>query len=129
MIEAHGDPGSEHILPAEPPAVIDCLAFDLHLRILDRAEELCFLELECARLGHAATGRWLLRECPRRRSDDAPEQMLCFYRSHRAATRAKLYTWRAGEPDGRTPEEWRACASQYLEAALENARLSVRYPG
>lgn len=40
VVEAHGDLRPEHISLAEPPAVIDCLEFDLQLRILDRAEEL-----------------------------------------------------------------------------------------
>ena len=125
VIEAHGDLRPEHVLLAEPPAVIDCLEFDLNLRILDRAEELCFLELECARLGHPSAGQWLLRHCLARLSDDAPEELLHFYRSHRAATRAKLYTWRAGEPDGGTPAEWHDRAGQYLETAVENARRSL----
>ncbi|NJD30550.1 MAG: hypothetical protein FIB04_01525 [Gammaproteobacteria bacterium] len=115
VVEAHGDLRPEHILLAEPPAVIDCLEFDRDLRVLDRAEELCFLELECARIGHASTGRWLREQCLRRLSDDASCELLGFYRSHRAATRAKLYTWRADEPDGGTPEQWRARARQYLE--------------
>lgn len=125
VIEAHGDLRPEHILLAEPPAVIDCLEFDLQLRILDRAEELCFLALECARLGHAETGEWLLRESLARLSDDAPDVLLHFYRSHRAATRAKLYAWRAGEPDGGTPREWRERAASYLDTALEAARRAL----
>ena len=94
VVEAHGDLRPEHILLSDPPAVIDCLEFDRNLRILDRAEELCFLELECARLGHAPVGRWLLEECLRRLSDDASRTLLDYYRGHRSATRAKLYTWR-----------------------------------
>jgi len=121
IVEAHGDLRPEHILLSDPPAVIDCLEFDRNLRILDRAEELCFLELECARLGHAPVGRWLLQECLRRMSDDAPATLLGYYRSHRSATRSKLYTWRAGEPDGGTPEQWRARAAQYLAIALDAA--------
>ena len=119
VVEAHGDLRPEHILLSEPPAVIDCLEFDRNLRILDRAEELCFLELECARLGHAPVGRWLLEECLRRLSDDASRTLLDYYRGHRSATRAKLYTWRVDEPDGGTPEEWRARAAQYLAIALD----------
>ena len=119
IVEAHGDLRPEHILLSDPPAVIDCLEFDRNLRILDRAEELCFLELECVRLGHAPVGRWLREECLRRLSDDAPRALLDYYRGHRSAIRAKLYTWRAGEPDGGTPEQWRARASQYLAIALE----------
>jgi aminoglycoside phosphotransferase family enzyme len=119
IVEAHGDLRPEHILLSDPPAVIDCLEFDRNLRILDRAEELCFLELECARLGHAPVGRWLLEECLRQMSDDASCALLDYYRGHRSATRAKLYTWRAGEPDGGTPDQWRARAAQYLATALD----------
>jgi uncharacterized protein len=126
IVEAHGDLRPEHILLSDPPAVIDCLEFDRNLRILDRAEELCFLELECARLGHAPVGRWLLEQCLRRLSDDAPRSLLDYYRSHRSATRAKLYTWRAGEPDGGTPEEWRARAAQYLAIALDATTAASR---
>jgi aminoglycoside phosphotransferase family enzyme len=115
VIEAHGDLRPEHILVADPPAVIDCLEFDRELRILDRAEELCFLELECGRIGHASAGRRLRDECLRRLADDASPALLDLYRGHRAATRAKLYIWRVGEPDGGTPEEWRSRAREYLD--------------
>jgi aminoglycoside phosphotransferase family enzyme len=126
IVEAHGDLRPEHILLSDPPAVIDCLEFDRNLRILDRADELCFLELECARLGHAPAGRWLLEECLRRMSDDAPRMLLDYYRGHRSATRAKLYTWRAGEPDGGTPEQWRDRAAQFLAIALEATTAAPR---
>ena len=42
-----------------------------------------------------------LRGCLAQLGDSAPDALLAFYRSHRAATRAKLYVWRASEPDGR----------------------------
>ena len=115
IVEAHGDLRPEHILVADPPAVIDCLEFDRELRILDRAEELCFLDLECGRIGHASAGRRLRDECLRRLADDVSPALLDFYRGHRAATRAKLYIWRASEPDGGAPEEWRSRASEYLD--------------
>ena len=121
VVEGHGDLRPEHVLLTDPPAVIDCLEFDRDLRVLDRAEELCVLELECARIGHAATGRWLLDACLARLADHPPAPLLEFYRSHRAAHRAKLYAWRAAEPDGGTPEDWRARAAQYLDTALESA--------
>ena len=54
VVEAHGDLRAEHIVLLDPPAVIDCLEFDRSLRVLDRAEELEFLEIECARIGHGA---------------------------------------------------------------------------
>jgi aminoglycoside phosphotransferase family enzyme len=126
VVEAHGDLRPEHILLDEPPAVIDCLEFDRNLRILDRAEELEFLAMECARLGHAATGEWLARECLALLADDAPLQLRHFYRSHRAATRAKLYVWRATEPDGGVPEQWFGTARTYLRLALDAIDAAAR---
>jgi aminoglycoside phosphotransferase family enzyme len=126
VVEAHGDLRPEHILLDDPPAVIDCLEFDRNLRILDRAEELEFLAMECARIGHATTGAWFVRECLARLQDDVPPPLQSFYRSHRAANRAKLYAWRAGEPDGGSPEQWFATARDYLRLALESALLATR---
>ena len=121
IVEAHGDLRPEHILLDDPPAVIDCLEFDRNLRTLDRAEELEFLALECARLGHGATGEQLARECLAILGDAVPKQLQQFYRSHRAATRAKLYTWRASEPDDGSATQWLATANDYLGLALEAA--------
>jgi aminoglycoside phosphotransferase family enzyme len=120
IVEAHGDLRPEHILLDQPPAVIDCLEFDRNLRILDRAEELEFFAMECSRLGHAATGERIARECLARLADDAPSQLRLFYRSHRAATRAKLYVWRASEPDGGIPGHWLETARAYLRVALDS---------
>jgi aminoglycoside phosphotransferase family enzyme len=44
-----------------------------------------------------------------------------FYRSHRAATRAKLHTWRASEPDHDDAGRWLTTAGEYLAIALEAA--------
>lgn len=126
VVEAHGDLRPEHVQLARPAAVIDCLEFDRNLRILDRAEELEFLAMECARIGHAGAGAWLARACLRQLHDDAPAPLRSFYRSHRAGTRAKLYAWRAGEPDGGDIEHWMATARGYLSLALESARLAAR---
>jgi aminoglycoside phosphotransferase family enzyme len=125
VVEAHGDLRPEHILLDDPPAVIDCLEFDRNLRILDRAEELEFLVLECTRIGHAATGRWLAQYCLALLADDVPPLLQQFYRSHRAATRAKLYAWRAVEPDDGSTEHWLATAREYRQVALQSARQAL----
>lgn len=126
IVEAHGDLRPEHVLLDDPPAVIDCLEFDRNLRILDRAEELEFFAMECSRLGHAATGERVARECLARLADDAPSRLRHFYRSHRAATRAKLYVWRATEPDGGTPRQWFETARAYLRLALDSIGAAGR---
>jgi aminoglycoside phosphotransferase family enzyme len=121
IVEAHGDLRPEHILLDDPPAVIDCLEFDRNLRILDRAEELEFLVLECGRIGHAAVGAQIARECLAMLGDAPPARLQQFYRSHRAATRARLYSWRAAEPDDGDTARWLTAARDYLAIALEAA--------
>jgi len=54
IIEAHGDLRPEHICLEAEPQIIDCLEFSRALRILDPADELAFLALECERLGAPA---------------------------------------------------------------------------
>jgi len=125
IVEAHGDLRPEHVLLDDPPAVIDCLEFDRNLRVLDRAEELEFLALECARLGHAAIGERIARECLARLDDTVPPALQRFYRSHRAATRAKLYVWRAAENDGDDPHRWQATAREYFDLAVAAARAAA----
>lgn len=128
IVEGHGDLRPEHVFLLDDsslPVVIDCLEFDRDLRILDRAEELCFLELECSRLGHAAAGARIRAHCLAQLEDAAPASLLDFYRSHRAATRAKLYVWRADEPDGVDPRHWRSQASAYAAIARDRARHAL----
>jgi aminoglycoside phosphotransferase family enzyme len=134
VVEGHGDLRPEHVYLGKAAAIIDCLEFDRELRVMDRAEELCFFELECAFVGHGGVGARLREQCLARLGDTAPDPLLALYRSHRAATRAKLYLWRAQEPDGDTPDAWRARARRYLEIALSEAppgvflRDAVRVP-
>jgi len=117
IVECHGDLRPEHLYLGEPVAVIDCLEFDRDLRIMDRAEELCFFELECQVAGYASVGECVRAGCLQRIGDHASGPLLAFYRSHRAATRAKLYVWRADEPDGDTPEAWHRRAARYVDLA------------
>jgi aminoglycoside phosphotransferase family enzyme len=51
--------------------------------------------------------------------DAVPTRLQQFYRSHRAATRAKLHTWRASEPDHDDAGRWLGTAGEYLAIALE----------
>ncbi|HEX5168506.1 MAG TPA: hypothetical protein VFW11_04990, partial [Cyclobacteriaceae bacterium] len=47
VIDGHGDLRPEHICLAPGPAVIDRIEFDKSLRVIDVAEELSFLSVEC----------------------------------------------------------------------------------
>jgi aminoglycoside phosphotransferase family enzyme len=118
VVEAHGDLRPEHVVLTDPPVVIDCLEFDRNLRVLDRAEELEYFVLDGERIGQGAACREIARQCLARLGDPAPTGLLQFYRSHRAATRAKLYAWRAGEPDDGSPAQWLEASRQFIGIAL-----------
>lgn len=125
VAEAHGDLRPEHVFLGTPAAIIDCLEFDRELRILDRAEELSFLELECARSGDRRAGPSLRRQTLAQLDDAPPARLLAFYRSHRGATRAKLHAWRAAEADAGSPVAWLERADDYVNGALADAASAL----
>ncbi len=118
VVDAHGDLRPEHVLLDDPPQIIDCLEFSAELRLLDTAEEIAFLALECTELGEprlAARIVGLYRELCR---DAIPEPLFDFYYSHRALARARSCAWHLDEPlTEERNAHWSARAERYLEAA------------
>jgi predicted phosphoribosyltransferase/aminoglycoside phosphotransferase family enzyme len=121
IVEGHGDLRPEHICLTRTPAIIDCLEFSRELRILDPADELAFLALECERLGAAVVGRWFLDSYSRVTGDEPPEALLRFHRTYRALRRAKIAVWHLRDPDVRDPGRWSERARRYLELAARVA--------
>jgi aminoglycoside phosphotransferase family enzyme len=107
--------------------VIDCLEFDLDLRIFDPLEELAFLGLGCARLGAPWVGPLLVDIYASETHDTAPTPLVNLYTSLRAFNRAKIVAWHLRDPAVREREDWRAQALDYLtraEAALAIAEAA-----
>jgi aminoglycoside phosphotransferase family enzyme len=121
IIEGHGDLRPEHVCLTPEPAIIDCLEFSRDLRLLDPADELAFLGLECERLGSAAVGRWFLRTYAEVAGEDPPEPLLRFHRTYRALRRAKIAVWHLEDPSVRDPDKWCERARRYLELAAVEA--------
>ncbi|HSD26332.1 MAG TPA: hypothetical protein VLL75_03460 [Vicinamibacteria bacterium] len=121
IIEGHGDLRPEHICLTPEPAIIDCLEFSRDLRLLDPADELAFLGLECERLGRAAVGRWFLRAYAEVGGDEPPEPLLRFHRNYRALRRAKIAVWHLKDPGVRDHDKWGERARCYLELASVEA--------
>jgi aminoglycoside phosphotransferase family enzyme len=117
IIEGHGDLRPEHICLTREPAIIDCLEFSRDLRLLDPADELAFLGLECERLGLAAVGRWFLARYREVTGDQPPEALLRFHRSYRALRRAKIAVWHLEDPSVRARDKWLERARCYLDLA------------
>jgi aminoglycoside phosphotransferase family enzyme len=121
IVEGHGDLRPEHVALGPVPAVIDCLEFDRQLRLLDPADELAFLALECERLGAPWVGE-LVRSEYRRLTGDAPSERLgSLYSVLRALVRAKLAIWHTREPPGDTAR-WTARAMRYVMLARDHGR-------
>lgn len=117
IIEGHGDLRPEHICLIREPAIIDCLEFSRDLRLLDPADELAFLGLECERLGKAVVGRWFLETYTEVTGDEPPSALLHFYRNYRALRRAKIAIWHLKDPSVGDRARWPMRARQYLELA------------
>ncbi len=117
FIEGHGDLRPEHVHIGTPPCVIDCLEFDRDLRLLDPAEEIEYLALECEQLGAPWVGAVFADAYEAATGDATPPAVRDFYRVHRAARRALLVGWHLRDPAYRDLEDWRARALAYLRVA------------
>jgi len=117
IVEGHGDLRPEHVFVGDPPEVIDCLEFNKAFRIVDPADELAFLWMECALLGAPHVGEGIWQAYVESTGDAAPTALPYFYQSHRACLRAKLSLWHLRDHDVRKPAEWRSRANRYLALA------------
>lgn len=127
IIEAHGDLRPEHICLRPEPVIIDCLEFNRELRLLDSADELAFLALECERLGAPAIGSAILEICCDALNDAPPQDLVLFYKSYRAFLRAKLSIWHLRDDDVAQPSKWFNRALAYLRMAQQYI-LETRAP-
>ncbi|MBU1395132.1 MAG: hypothetical protein KKE84_03190 [Gammaproteobacteria bacterium] len=121
IVEGHGDLRPEHVCLLAEPVVIDCLEFKREFRILDPADELGYLALECERLHAPHVARWLLDGYAEASGDAPPVALLHFYQSCRAMLRAKLAFWHLRDDGRHRPEKWIATARDYLEWAQRHA--------
>lgn len=121
IVEGHGDLRPEHVCLLAKPVVIDCLEFNREFRILDPADELGYLALECERLHAPQAARWLLDGYVEASGDAPPVALLHFYQSCRAMLRAKLALWHLRDDGRHRPEKWLATARDYLEWAQRHA--------
>lgn len=120
IVEGHGDLRPEHVCLESPPVVFDCLEFNREFRLVDPADELAALGMECERLGAAFVGDELLFAYQQRTGDGPPPELIDFYRTGRAALRAKLAIWHLRELEESAWGHWRALTRSYL-------RLASRY--
>jgi aminoglycoside phosphotransferase family enzyme len=120
IVEGHGDLRPEHVCLDSPPQVIDCLEFSRELRIVDPAEELGFLALECERLGAPQLKADLFDDYAARSGDEAAATLVDFYQSLHACVRATLAVAHLHERDRDDHARWAARAADYLRLAARH---------
>ncbi|HSN73357.1 MAG TPA: hypothetical protein VLT59_17710 [Steroidobacteraceae bacterium] len=119
LLEGHGDLRPEHVYVGTPPCVIDCLEFDRDLRLCDPVEELAFLGLECGRAGAGWVSSAAIEIYAAVTADAPPPEVVDFYISHRAVTRAKIIAWHLADPTYRDRAPWSQMATGYLQLARD----------
>lgn len=123
--ECHGDLRPEHIC-LQPLCVIDSLEFSRELRILDPAEELAFLRLECLVAGAPEVGDQVVSAYQQRSGDSFSRCLLDCYQACRALTRAKIVAWHVLDPAVATLAPWIERAHGYVDIAERHALMAGR---
>lgn len=114
VVEGHGDLRPEHVYLTRPPVFIDCLEFNRELRIVDTADELAFLSLECAMLGNGWVGALFETSYAEVTGDVIPRDVSRFHASMRAMLRARLAARHTREATYRRDPRWLGKARRYL---------------
>jgi aminoglycoside phosphotransferase family enzyme len=118
IVEGHGDLRPEHVCLGPEPLFIDCLEFSRDWRVLDPADELAYLALECEYAGAPWIGEVVFETYREATGDDPPAALVRFYKAYRATVRAKLSAWHLKDnPDPADQGKWIARAQRYLELA------------
>lgn len=120
IVEGHGDLRPEHVCLGPPPVIIDCVEFNRDFRILDQADELSYLGMECERLGDPNVGAAILTHFRTASGDDPPDALVHFYKSFRALLRAKLAVWHLDDRTVERPSLWVNRAQAYLALARQH---------
>lgn len=123
IVDGHGDLRAEHVYLEKVPLVVDCIEFSQKLRAVDAAFDLSFLALDCERLGGREVGAQLFDIYRKMKKDDPPGELIHFYQTYHACSRARISLWHLREPQYRESPKWLMQAREWLLLAMRHARL------
>jgi uncharacterized protein len=127
IAEVHGDLRAEHVWLGPPVQVIDALEVYADLRMLDTAEEIAMLALDCERPATSWAPAYLRDHYRHLAVDPCSNRLFDFYMALRAATHAKLAIWHLDDPQQfPDPAPWQARALKAAATALRHCRAAVR---
>jgi len=119
IVEGHGDLRPEHICLEGPPVIFDRLEFNRQFRIVDAADELASLAMECERLGVPWVGEGLFDVYADITGDRPPSALVRFYMTYRACLRARLAILHTRELERAGWPKWETLTADYLRLAGE----------
>jgi len=122
VVDGHGDLRPEHIYLAPYPLVIDCIAFDRDLRLIDPVHELAFFTMECDRDGAAWVHDELFDAYAAVSGSHPPASLIAFYQAAEASTRARLAIWHLDDGSTEKAAHWREQTVAYLDTVAEKLR-------
>jgi uncharacterized protein len=126
IAEIHGDLRAEHVWLGPPVQIIDSMEVYADLRMLDTAEEIAMLALDCERPATPWAPAYLRDHYRQLAVDSISTELFEFYMALRAATHAKLAIWHLDDPQQFSdPAPWRARALQAVATALHHCRAAV----
>ncbi|WP_301926384.1 hypothetical protein [Ferruginibacter sp.] len=117
IIDAHGDLRPEHICLGPQVAFIDRLEFSRELRIMDPAQELSLLSVECEMLGNSHIGHVFIDVYRKKSNDIIPLPLINFFKIKAACLRAYLVARHIEEPRYKDDPKWLTKARVYLQLA------------
>jgi predicted kinase len=124
--DGHGDLHCQHICLEHPPIIFDCIEFNDSFRIIDVLQDIAFLCMDLEYRGRFDLTSCLLKSYLAGWNEAAHEELLRFYKVHRAVVRGKVEGLTAqGVSEVPERELARASAGNYFDLA----DYYVRYGG
>lgn len=128
-VDGHGDLHLAHVWfdrDDAPPLVIDCVEFREDLRRIDAASDIAFLAMDLGYRGRERFAERLLRVYARATDDYDLYGVVDYYRSYRAAVRAKVAALASDDPSIPSAQREAAASSARRHLALAGRALSGR---
>jgi hypothetical protein len=131
-VDGHGDLHLAHVWFERDdgePLLVDCLEFREDLRRIDAASDVAFLAMDLAYRGRAALAERFLRRYARATDDFDLYGVVDYFRSYRAAVRAKVAALATVDPEIGPQQRAAARRSARRHLALAARCLAPRAPG
>lgn len=115
--EVHGDLRPEHVCVRPEPTFIDCLEFSKPLRVMDMADEISYLSLECDLLGRSDIADHIITTYKRLMDDPIEEKYIHFFKAYRSMIRARIAIYHLIEEQYKGQQIYITQTNNYLNAA------------